>query len=213
MDQSKGQVDNSNLEELQMAKKRDHKIMITDIAIEKVPYINYKGIPEEEYEIIRELAKSVLRIAKENNNSDEVAITYSMDVDKLEHNDEMFGISFGDEHTVNPLEDTLSYHLIMSSTNCVILSLHNHPSLSKISLADVQFFIKYDSIKMIVIITNLGSIFYMVKTDKYNKGKAIDLYNKAVDYHYKASGLKGYQNAADQFINECFTVGIIHEDH
>lgn len=41
-----------DLETLEMAKKRDHKIMITDEAIHKVPYIRCKEIPEEEYPII-----------------------------------------------------------------------------------------------------------------------------------------------------------------
>ena len=33
-----------------MAKKRDHKIMITDEAINKVPRVQYKEIPETEYD-------------------------------------------------------------------------------------------------------------------------------------------------------------------
>lgn len=62
-----------------MAKKRNHKVMITDEAIKKVPRIEYKNIPESEYNIIQELAKNVLQISKCENNSNEVAITYSMD--------------------------------------------------------------------------------------------------------------------------------------
>lgn len=60
-----------------MAKKRNHKIMITDEAIRKVPRIKYKNIPESEYNTIRELARNVLRISKDENNSNEVAITYA----------------------------------------------------------------------------------------------------------------------------------------
>lgn len=48
------------LRDLEMAKKRNHKVMITDEAIRKVPRIQYKNIPESEYNIIRELAKNVL---------------------------------------------------------------------------------------------------------------------------------------------------------
>ncbi len=53
-----------DLETLEMAKKRDHKIMITDEAIEKVPYIRYKEIPEEEYPIIQMLAKKVRKYSE-----------------------------------------------------------------------------------------------------------------------------------------------------
>ena len=35
--------------ELEMAKKRNHKVMITDEAIRKVPRVQYKNIPESEY--------------------------------------------------------------------------------------------------------------------------------------------------------------------
>lgn len=51
-------------ERLRMSKKRDHKIMITEEAIRKVPFIRYREIPEDEYEIIYELAKQVLRHGK-----------------------------------------------------------------------------------------------------------------------------------------------------
>lgn len=67
------------LKSLEMGNKRDHKIMITDEAIDKVPFIEYKEIPEDEYPIIQMLAKKVLQLSKNENNSNEVAITYSMD--------------------------------------------------------------------------------------------------------------------------------------
>ena len=41
------------LKGLEMAKKRNHKIMITDEAIKKVPRIAYKNIPESEYNTIQ----------------------------------------------------------------------------------------------------------------------------------------------------------------
>ena len=69
---------NENLGNLEMAKKRNHKIMITDEAIRKVPRIKYKNIPENEYDTIQELARNVLLISKNENDSNEVAITYEM---------------------------------------------------------------------------------------------------------------------------------------
>ena len=52
------------INDLEMAKKRDRKIMITNEAIRKVPRIKYKNIPESEYNTIQELARNVLRISK-----------------------------------------------------------------------------------------------------------------------------------------------------
>ena len=64
------------MDELNMARKRDHKIMITEEAIDKVPLIEFREIPKEHYGILQNLAKEVLRISKDENNSNEVAITY-----------------------------------------------------------------------------------------------------------------------------------------
>lgn len=86
---------------LKMAKKRDHKIMITEEAIKRVPYIEYREIPNEEYKIIHELVCQVLKLSKEENNSNEVAITYSFDTDKVMKQEDVIGVQFGDEHSVN----------------------------------------------------------------------------------------------------------------
>lgn len=53
--------------------------MIMDEANRKVSRIKLKNIPESEYNTIRELAGNILRISKDENNSNEVAITYGMD--------------------------------------------------------------------------------------------------------------------------------------
>lgn len=47
-----------------MAKKRDHKVLITDEAIKKVPLVQYKEIPESEYLMLQELAREVLIVSK-----------------------------------------------------------------------------------------------------------------------------------------------------
>jgi len=66
------------------------------------------------------------------------------------------------------MADTFSYHLIMSSKECMVVSMHNHPSVSHISVADMRFFLQYGSIRLLVIVTNLGSISYMVKSRRYD---------------------------------------------
>ena len=119
--------------ELEMAKKRDHKIMITDEAIRKVPRIRYKDISEMEYDTLQELARQVLQIAKNENDSNEVAVTYSLESARLiERGERYIGIALGEEHEVDPLSDATSYHLICASRDCVVLVLHNHPSLSAV---------------------------------------------------------------------------------
>lgn len=205
-------MDYSEPASLEMAKKRDHKVMITQEAINKVPYIRYREIPEEEYEIIHRLAKQVLRLSKEENNSNEVAITYSFDADKAVAQEEVVGVQFGEEHSVNPMADALTYHLIMSSQECMVVSMHNHPSLSLISVTEIRFFLQYGSIRLLVIVTNLGNISYMVKSKKFNYPKAVELLNQTIQKYNESSDLKGYQDATKYFISNCCTAGIIYED-
>ena len=199
--------------ELEMAKKRDHKIMITDEAIEKVPLVRYKEIPESEYLMLRELAKEVLTVSKNDNHSNEVALTYSLDYSKLiAEGKEFKGVPLGDEHSVDPCMNTVAYHLITASFDCIVIVLHNHLSLSKFSLEDIKFFLGNGTVKMMVVVTNLGNISYLVKRDSYNRQKAIGIYNHAVSVHNEGSGLRDYQKAVSYFLSNCYEANIIYED-
>ncbi len=178
-----------------------------------VPRIEYKYISETEYDNIRDLAKSVLKNSKEENDSNEVAITYSLESAVLiEKGEEYMGIVLGGEHDVDPLSNTIAYHLVYSSKECIIIVLHNHPSLSDFSLSDVQFLLRYASVKMMVVVTNLGSITYLVKSRKYNYERAISLFNYAVSMNNEANSLKALQDVADYFLKNCQSVGIIYDN-
>ena len=205
-------MEKDRLDSLEMSKKRDKKVMITEEAIRKVPYIRYREIPEQEYDIIQSLAKRVLKLSKESNNSNEVAVTYSYDPDMVLAGEELVGVHFGDEHSVDPLADPQTFHLIMKSKECAVVSLHNHPSLSLVSLMDIRFFLRYHSVKLLVIVTNMGSISYLVKSGKYNYEAAIDFVNDVITIHNTANNMKGYQKAVQYFLSNCYKVGIIYED-
>ena len=194
--------------------KRDHKVGITDIAISKVPYIEYKEIDSEHYEIIQLLAKRVLTLSRDKNDGKETAITYSMDMleDFLPEDESCVGVSYGDEHYVKPFDDPIAYELVDRASGSVIVVIHNHPSLSKVSLQDVWLFLKYAAIKMIVVVTNLGAINYIVKESTYNRFEAIKLYNDAVDMERAGTTLKEKQDAANFFLKNCSKVGIIFDD-
>lgn len=205
-------MDNYGLDNLEMSKKRNHKVNITDEAIQKVPYIRYKEIPEEEYEIIQKLTQQVLKLAKDENDSNEVAITYSFDTEKVIANENVVGIQFGDEHSVDPLADATTYHLIMTSRECMVVSMHNHPSLPLISVTDIRFFLQYGSIRLLVVVTNLGSVSYMVKSRRFDYIKSMELLNKTIQRYNEAHDLKEYQDATKYFISHCYEAGIIYEN-
>ena len=72
--------ESANSESLEMAKKRNKKVYITDIAINKVPFIQYKGFTNKQNYIMKELAQEVLTVSKDENDSNEVAITCDLGV-------------------------------------------------------------------------------------------------------------------------------------
>ena len=203
----------SNLSGLE-ASKRDHKVEITDIAISKVPLVKYKEIPEEHYETLQELSKAVLELSREHNDCNATAITYSLDdPDGILDDSGSIAVSYGTLHEVEPLNNTTAYHLMHSAGGCVIIILHNHPSLSKISLGDISYLLGYAALKMIIAVTNLGNISYIVKKDTYDRFEALKLYRDAVDLYQKANTLKGKQKAVNLFLFNCYKAGLIFEDH
>ena len=124
---------------LKMSKNRKKKYKIPEIAIKKIAKIRIKYISEVHNMIINNLAKEVLSISKNDNNSNEVSITYDMNPTKK--GDKIIGVALGTIDEVDPFSDSTSYHIITSKKDCAVVSLHNHPSLSIISLTDINFFL------------------------------------------------------------------------
>ncbi len=195
------------------ANKRDHKIEITDIAISKVPYIQYREIPAEHYESLQEIARMVLETARNENDCNEVVFAYSLDGIELRDKDgEYLAVAFGDEHSVSPESDTDIFHLLRTAKDCVLVLIHNHPNLSKISLQDISYLLKYETIKMIVVVTNMGSINYVVKSGKFDWDKAAEMFEKAGREFLKKDDLKHRQKITDDFLAHCHECGLIFED-
>ena len=155
------------------AKKREKKVFITDIAIEKVPLIQYRGLSDMENHALYQLAKLVLLTSQTENNSNEVAITCTLDADNPL---EGIGISFGNEHEVDICEDTASNHLILSAKRCAVVVLHNHPSTQTLSLEDIRFFLHFESVKIMVVVTNQWTVHYLCKDKEYDYFSSVDLY-------------------------------------
>lgn len=100
----------------------------------------------------------------------------------------------------------------MITSEVLCISGKNQPSLSLVSVADIRFFLQYGSIRLLIIVTNLGSISYLVKSKKFDYKKAVKLLNQTIQKYNEASDLKGYQEATKFFIKNCYKAGIIYED-
>lgn len=197
----------SDLNSLEMAKNRDKKVYITDIAINKVPFIQYKGFTNRQNHIMRELAQEVLTVSKNENDSNEVAITCDLGMDNPL---EVYGVSFGTEHEVDVRADTLSNHILVSQRSVAVVILHNHPSTQTFSIQDIRFFIEFSTLEVMVVVSNQGAIHYLKRDDSYDLKKAVDLFNECVEDLKKDSPLTEIYLAALSFLAKSSEVGIYY---
>ncbi len=194
----------SDEKQLRQAKKRDKKVYITDIAIEKVPYVKYKGMDEEQNEIMQKLARLVLKISKTQNDSNEVAIMWDMASRSMEG----YGIDRGDEHSVCLGGDPVSYHLLHSEEKVVLVLLHNHPSTRTFSLEDIYLLLERDNVKYMVMVSNQGQIHYIKKEEDFTAKNAGMMYNR-IRSEGKRQGISAYQMSLT-FLKRCNEVGLFY---
>ncbi len=193
--------------ELEQAKKRDRKVYITDIAIDKVPFIKYDGFSESRNKIMQELAKDVLLLSKEKNNSNEVAITCDLGA---ENPLECFGVSLGTEHEVDILADTLSNHIIVSKESVAVVVLHNHPSTQTFSLQDIHFFICHPMIEVIVVVSNQGTVHYLKRDEGYDYKSAFLLFKECIEGLNTDSPAAEMYLASLSFLAKCSEAGLFY---
>ncbi|MBR1862305.1 MAG: hypothetical protein IJ796_10705 [Lachnospiraceae bacterium] len=186
------------------SKERFRKVMITDIAVSKVPKIKYKGLTEEQNVALYEFAQIVLLRSKTENNSNEVSIT--VDLDELSGKQ---GFQKGDEHEVLIGLDPDSYHLIRTGNNVAII--HNHPSTQTLSLQDVNLFLSNISVRLIVVVSNQGTVHYLWKDKNYSFSVAKELYNSCVEDLTSSSSVSESYAASLDFLTHCTEAGLYYQ--
>lgn len=195
------------MQRLEQAKRRDKKVYITDIAISKVPFIHYKDFDDNKNKLMQELAKDLLLVAMEENDSNEVAFTCDLE---SEMPCEEIGVAFGTEHGVDIMSDTLSNHLIVSQKSVAVVVLHNHPSTQTFSLEDIQFFLQYQHIEVIVVVSNQGTVHYLMRDNDYDVSSAFDLFRECIDDITENSSMQDLYLASLSFLAKCSEVGLYY---
>lgn len=196
-----------NPESLGMATKRDKKVYITDIAISKVPLVQYKGFTDNQNRVMQRLAQEVLTVSKKENDSNKVAITCDLGADNPL---EVYGISFGTEHEVDVRADTLSNHILVSQKSVVVVVLHNHPSTQTFSIQDIRFFLEFPVLEVMVVVSNQGAVHYLRREESYDLKKAVALFNECVEDLGKDSPLTEIYLASLSFLAKSSEVGIYY---
>lgn len=187
---------------MEQAKKRDHKIYITDTAIAKVGKVKLTDFSDEQADDMQTKHKELLKLAKQRNDSDEVLF-----IDDLSFKSEVQIL--GDEFSVSPGKNPFAVSIIMNAKRQSLVYLHNHPSINNFSIADIDTFICEGAIKVMTVVTNQGEVYALNKTAKYD-------YNKA--RHIMAETLNSFTDGeidnhefVKQFLKNCDKGGIEYE--
>jgi SPP1 gp7 family putative phage head morphogenesis protein len=93
---------------LEQAKKRDHKIDVTDVAIDKVPRVDVPEFSLSLNETIQDEHKNILRIAKDKNNHNEVLSVMSV-------NGSRKAVALGSEYHVDPSSNPEAQGIFISA--------------------------------------------------------------------------------------------------
>ncbi|MCM1106042.1 MAG: hypothetical protein NC355_03770 [Blautia sp.] len=154
------------------------------------------------------MARDVLSLSKEFNDSNEVAIICDIDADMpLDE----YGISYGTEHSVQITSDTLSNHILTSADSVSVVVLHNHPSSQTFSLEDIRFFLVYSTVAVITVVSNQGTVHYLYKDRQYDFHKAFALFKKVAVKVTENLTVKEYYDLALSFLKQCGEVGLFYK--
>lgn len=191
-------AERQSIGELHQAKKKNKKITITDIAIDKVPYVAVPGLIREENSMLQNTHKELLRIAKNKNNSNEVAVILNLVASRKV-------VIMGDESSVKAGTSPEATGLFFSSKERELMYLHNHPKGSSFSLNDIVTFLSDDRIRLLSVVTNQGAVYVLHKREGYNYKKAYSLIREIM-LKYKQSS--EYSDVIKAFLRQCKKVGI-----
>ncbi len=151
---------------MEQAKSRDKKIEITDIAIEKAEAPDIPYFTTEQNQKFKELNKELLRKAKNENDSNEVAFLFDPNTLSFEY-------EFGDVNSVNILYNPLARDMLRTSDDKSLFLLHNHPSTKTFSYSDIGVLLTNDKIGGMTAVSNYGVVNTVYKTPKYNAELAL----------------------------------------
>lgn len=187
---------------MEQAKKRDHKIFITDIAIDKVPYVKVDELSKTLCEAIQQEHKEILRISKTKNDSNEVLSLMLINLKETPIR------VLGNEFRVDPNTDPRAISLFSRSNRQEIMYLHNHPSTNIFSLVDIMAFIFQGEIGLLSVVTNQGEVYILYKTSKYNFIVSSKLFKEIyMDYQ---SGELEHGAAVKKFLKVCIKGGVMY---
>lgn len=174
-------------------KKRTTKLVITQRNIDAIKRINIPGFDDDEIDIIRDLHKKLLNRAMNKNKSNEVGMLVNLQ----DWSDIMVD---GTENGITLKNVTKAYELLCTAPKNSLLFFHNHPKNSCFSERDLESFLTSEAIIMMSVVCNNGRLYYLIKTNTFDKDIALFQYDRI--YEETESG------SVQEFLRTCGSIGL-----
>lgn len=166
--------------------------VITDKAIDRVPYVAISGYSEEQCRKIQEVHKELLHYSRVNNDNKEVAFVF-------------------DGNLMNRKEFKGTYDKLDFGSSLYgkdLFVMHNHPRNSSYSMNDVIEFITNDSIKTLTIVKNNGRTETLTKINSCDKVKLITDLGRIKKKNVKTGSDKELDKTVKDFLTKNAKGGI-----
>ena len=184
------------MEQLEEAKKRDKKILITDIAIRKIRLVSVPGFSEAQNVNLQYEHKRLLEYALRCNDSNEVMGMTSLDFEGV-----LYGK--GAEEFVGLTPQMESYRLHLPVGHGIIM--HNHPKTQSFSFMDIGYFVSKPQIGTMTAVSNQGNVHIMRKQDIFTSRECIE-YLKQLRVRHRDD----FDAIVKSFLDTCRKVGIVY---
>lgn len=159
-----GIIKTEEVKPLEQAKKRDHKIYITETAIDKVKKVPLSDFSYKQIELMYQKHKELLKNSRDKNDSNEILL-----IDSVDFRSET--CVYGDEFAVLPSKNPFAVSIIGNAEPYSLVYMHNHPSTNNFSVADIDTFICERAIKTMSVVTNQGEVYILNKLSGYDYNK------------------------------------------
>ena len=187
------------MSDLEQAKKRNHKIFITDSAISKVDLVKPSDFSDKQASYMLNKHKELLNLAKEQNDSNEVLF-----IEDLNFENEVRIL--GEEFVVSPSKSPFAVSVVAHAKRKSLVYLHNHPSTNTFSVGDIDTFVCERAIKTMSVVTNQGEVYIINKLDNYSFEETRKLLNEI--YHSYPIGEIDDKDFVKKFLKRCREGGI-----
>lgn len=144
-------------------KDKISKYIIAHETSKKIPFIRFSTISEVDSKNIQLLEGLLLEYAMLHNNSNECAVIYRLDRPH-HHISDRVSIVKGTIDSVKVGDD----RLIESANDVVVVTMHNHPNCSPLSIEDLAFFMETECVRLLTAVGNNGRVEAIEKTSSYD---------------------------------------------